>query len=72
MNLRMSCSAACVSFILLVPTATAQEVVTRNERLLLSPASAAASQRFGSAVSADSGLVVFGAPGALSGDTPGA
>ena len=68
MNLRMSCSAACVSFILLVPTATAQEVVTRNERLLLSPASAAASQRFGSAVSADSGLVVFGAPGALSGE----
>ena len=68
MNIWSSCSVACVLSTLFVLPATAQEVVTRNERLLLSPASTAAAQRFGSAVSADSGLVVFGAPGALSGE----
>ncbi|MGA1224115.1 MAG: FG-GAP-like repeat-containing protein [Phycisphaerales bacterium] len=45
----------------------AQEAVTRDPRLTLSPVSASSQQLFGSAVAADSGLAVFGAPGANSG-----
>ena len=43
--------------------ALAQETVTRNQRLLLSPASVAASQRFGAGSAVESGVAVFGAPG---------
>ena len=47
--------------------AEAQDLVARNPRATLSPASATAGQAFGSAVACDSGLAAFGASGALSG-----
>lgn len=56
--------ALCAGLALLaVPTALAQETVTRNQRLLLSPASASAAQRFGTGSALESGVAVFGAPG---------
>ena len=50
-----------------IASASAQEVVTRTERLVLSPVSTAASQSFGASVATDSGRSVYGAPGANSG-----
>ncbi len=55
-----------MSLALFASPALAQQAVARSERVLLSPVSPAADQRFGSAVAVDSSTAAFGAPAALS------